>query len=93
MRDKVIALENEAYGMVSVGIPVTVIILLCGLAVYNKIARIVAVKSAHDIEQRCFTTAAGAENCNEFSLSELTANAVKRGSTYVADDVFFRYFV
>ena len=52
MRNEVVALENESYGMVPVGIPVSVGIVLCGYAVYNKVPAVLPVESAYDVKKR-----------------------------------------
>ena len=79
MRYQVIALEDEAYGMVSVCIPVPAAVQLCGGAVYNKVAAVVAVKSADNIKQGGLAAAAGAEDRHKFTFSEGKAYAVKGG--------------
>lgn len=45
-----IALENEAYGMVSVRVPVAVLILLSAFTVYDKVARGVFIETAYNIQ-------------------------------------------
>ena len=51
VRDQVIALEYETDRVVSVGIPVPVLISLCGNAVDNEVSRIVAVETSDDVKQ------------------------------------------
>ena len=57
MRNKIIVLENEADGVVSVAVPIAVFEILCGFAFDNQVARCILIETADDIEQRCFTAA------------------------------------
>ena len=69
--DEIIALENKADGMISVGIPIAVTEILCGFAVDDKVSLRVAVKTSYDIEHRCLSAAGRAQYGNEFRFTEL----------------------
>lgn len=71
MRNQIVALENEAYSMVAVGIPITVFIFLCGNTVYDKVAAVIAVKTADNVQQGCFTRTTGAEYSNKFIVTKI----------------------
>ena len=77
MGNKIVALENKAYGVVAVRIPVAVAEILCADGVDHKVAVGVLVKSADDIEHSCLSAARGAEDRNEIALSEGKVNSLK----------------
>ena len=85
---QVIALENEAYRMVTVRIPVPVLILFGRDTVDNKVAAIVTVKSADNIQQRCLTRTAGAENSDKLIIPEIQAYIIKRGLFQLTCHIF-----
>ena len=58
--DQVVALEDEADGVVAVGIPVPVRVLLGGDAVDDEIAAVIAVQTADDVQQGGLAGAGGA---------------------------------
>ena len=63
--DQVVALEHKADGVVAVGVPVPVLVLLGGDAVDDQVAGIVAVQAADDVEEGGFAGAAGAQDGDE----------------------------
>ena len=70
MRDEVIALEDEAYSVVSVNVPVPVLIILGASAADDKVAGGIVVKSADDVEKGGFSAARGAKDGNKFLVAE-----------------------
>ena len=52
MGNQVVALEDKTDGVVTVRIPVTVSIFLCGDTVDDQIAAVITVQTADDVEQR-----------------------------------------
>ena len=97
MRDEVVALKDEADGVVAVGIPVAVIVFLCGAAVDDEVAGGVAVESADDVQQRGLTAAGLAEDCNKLILAEGDVDALERldlcrsGLVYLGDVFQFQH--
>ena len=49
MRNQIIALEDKAYGVVPVGIPVSVLIFFRGDSIDDQIAAVIAVKPSDNI--------------------------------------------
>ena len=78
VRNKVIGLKNEAYTMVSVNVPISVTVELRALTVDNQVTRGVSVKTAHDVKQRGLSASRGAEDRNEFSVTEGYIHTAKR---------------
>jgi hypothetical protein len=77
VRDKVIALEDEANAMVAVYVPVAVRIGLRASTVYYEVARGVMVKTADYIEQCGFSASGRSEYGNKFVLAERDVNAAQ----------------
>ncbi len=73
-----IALENEAYRMVAVGIPVAVGKFLCGRALDYKVARGIFVKPADNVQKRGFSAPRSTEYGNKLVFAEVDAYAFKR---------------
>ena len=69
VRDQVVALEHESDRVIPVGIPVAVLVLLCGDAVDDHIPAVVAVQSSYNIQKRRLPRPAGTENGDEFIVS------------------------
>ena len=82
--DQVIALKDEADGMVAVGIPIGVAVTLGRNAVDHKVAACVLVKTADDIEQGGFTAARRTEDRNELVFTEVDRDAVEGAHVAVA---------
>jgi len=89
MRYKIVALENKAYCMVAVRIPVPVLILFCGYAVYDKVAAVITVKTADNIKECGFSRTARAEYRNKFVVTEIKAYTVKCSLFKLTRDIFF----
>ena len=70
MGDKVVALKDKAYRVVAVSVPISVLVILGGNAVDNKVTRGIMVKSADDVEQRSLAAARMSEYRNELVLTE-----------------------
>ena len=75
--DQVVALEDEADGVVAVGIPVPVGIVLGRNAVDDEIAAVIAVQTADDVQKRGLTGAGGAQDGYEFVVPEGQAHPVQ----------------
>ena len=71
MGDQVIALEHEADGVVAVGVPVAVLVVLGGAAVDDEVAAGVAVQAADDVQRGGFAAAGGAQDGHELVFPEL----------------------
>lgn len=78
MGNEVITLEHKADGMIAVGIPVPVLVLLGGDAVDDQIAGIVTVQAADDIQKGGFSRTAGPQNGNEFIVPQIQAHIPQR---------------
>ena len=89
MRDKVIALENKAYRMIAVVVPVAVFVLFCGNAVYEKISARVFVEPADNIEHGGFAAPARAQDGNEFAFAEREIDPFESVYFGVARNVVF----
>ena len=71
VRNEVIALEDEADGVVAIAVPVGVGEILCRSAIDDEIAARVVVKAADDVEQRRLAAARMAEDGDKLALAEL----------------------
>ena len=91
MRNEVIALENKAYRMISVRIPVAVAEILCGSAVYHEITLCIFVKSADDIEQGSLTAAGRTEDGNKFVSAEAQVDAAQGVHRHIARRIILYY--
>ena len=89
VRDEVVALEHKADGVVAVGVPVAVGVLPGGDAVDDKVAAVVAVQAADDVQQRRLAGAARAEDGDKFVVAQVQADIVQRFLDKVARAVFF----
>jgi len=78
VRDKVVALENKANGMVSVRVPVPVGIGAGGHAVDYQITGIIAVKAANHIQKRGFAAARRAQNGHKLTIAQIEAYGIQR---------------
>mgnify|MGYP002438288703 CR=1 FL=1 len=87
--DEVVALEHKADGVVAVGVPVAVGVLPGGDAVDDKVAAVVAVQAADDVQQRRLAGAARAEDGDKFVVAQVQADIVQRFLDKVARAVFF----
>ena len=76
--NEVITLEHEANGVVPVGIPVTVFVLLGRDAIDDQIAGIVTVQAADDIQKGGFSRTAGPQNGNEFIVPQIQTHIPQR---------------
>ena len=90
--DKVIALEHETNGVVAVGVPVAVGVLLGGDAVDDQVTAIIAVKAADDVEQCGFAGAAGAQDGDKLIVTEVQADIVEGDLFQIACFVFLADF-
>ena len=77
MGNQIVTLENEADGVVAVGIPIPVGILPGGDAVDDQIAAVISIQTAHHIQQRGLAGAAGAQNGNKFIVPEVQADPIQ----------------
>ena len=90
VRTEVIRLENEAYRVVSVRIPVAVGEFLGRAAVNDKVAVGVLVKTAYDVEHSRLAASGVAEDSNEFAFAKLKVDAFERVHSFVAYGVVLR---
>ena len=89
MRDKIVALENESDGVVSVGIPVGIAVFFRADTVDDKIAVCILVKTAEDVEHGRFSAAGRAEDGNEFTLTKSKVHTSESVHHFCAGPVFF----
>ena len=87
--DEVVALEHEADGVVAVGVPVAVGVLFGGDAVDDQIAAVIPVQTADNVQQGSFAGAAGAEDGDEFVITQVQADIVQRILHEIAGLVLF----
>ena len=78
VRDEIVALKDKADGVVAVGVPVPVAVLLCGDTVDEQVARRVAVQTADDVQKRRLAAAGRTENGDKFIVAEAQAHAAER---------------
>ena len=71
VRNEVIALEDEADGVVAVAVPVGVGEVLCRSAADDEIAARIVVQTADDVEQRRLAAARMSEDGDKLALTEL----------------------
>ncbi len=89
MRDQIVTLKNKPDGMVSVGIPVTVLVLSGRHPVDNKVSAVVTVKSADNVQHRRFARPAGAEHRDKFTVAKCQGDVVQRVLCKVSGFVLF----
>jgi hypothetical protein len=89
MGNQIVALEDEADGVVPVGIPVPVAVFFSGNSVDDQITAVIAIQTADDIQQRGLTGAAGAENRNKFIVPKIQTDAIKGGLNQFTRDILF----
>ena len=89
VRDQVITLEHEADGVVAVGVPVAIGVLVGGNAVDHQIAAVITVQTADDVQQSGFAGAGRAQNGNEFVIPQVEAYIIQRFLDKIAGPVFF----
>ncbi len=87
MADQVIALENEADGVVPVGIPIRVFEGLSRFAFNDQIAGIIPIQSADHVQQRGLPRTRRAKDSDEFLLAERHRDIVQRFRDRIADVV------
>ena len=91
VRDEVVGLEYEAYRVVAVGVPVAVLILLRGAAVYHEVALGVLVEAADDVQQRRLAAAARPQYGDELVLPEAYRDAAQGVDGHVPRGVVLAY--
>ena len=76
MGDQVVALEYKPDGMVAVGVPVPVFVILGGAAVDQQIAAGVLIQSADDVQQSGLAAAGGPQDGDKLALPEFQTDAL-----------------
>lgn len=89
MGNQVITLEDEADGVIAVGIPVTVMEFLGGAPGDDQVAACVLVKTADDVQHCGFSASGGTENGDKFMRTEVDGYTVQRLNCAVADGIGF----
>ena len=79
----VIALENKADGVVSVGIPITILKRLCGFSVDDQITLRISVETADDIEHRCLSASRGTEKTDKLAIGDLEGKVIYRDYLFI----------
>ena len=75
--DQVVALEHKAHGVVAVGVPVPAAVSAGGHPVYDKVAFVVPVQPADNIQQRGLARAALTQNSHELAVPEIQRDPVQ----------------
>ena len=70
-------MKNKADGVVAVGVPVSVAVLLCGDTVDEQVACRIAVQTADDVQQRRLAAAGRTENGDKFIVAKAQAHAAE----------------
>lgn len=78
MGNQIVTLEHEPDGVVPVGIPIPVRVLLGGCPVDDQVPAVVPVQSAKYVQQRGFAGTGGSQNRHELAVPEIQAHAVQR---------------
>ena len=91
VRDEIVALKDEAYPAVAVGVPILVAVAGGGDAVHLDVAAGVAVQAAHDVEECGLAAAGRTENGDELALSELHGHAAEGEHALLFRFVLFGY--
>ena len=77
MGDQIVALEDEAHGVVAVGVPVPGGVFFRGDPVDDELALVVAVQAADDVEQRGLAGAAGAQDGHKLVVPQAETHPVQ----------------
>ena len=78
VRDQVIALEDKAYAVVAVGIPIAIFVLVGRNTLDNEIARVVVVEATHDVQERRLPRAARTQDGDELVIAKGNRYAIER---------------
>ena len=78
MSDQVVILKHKTDGMIAIGIPVLVLIHLCGNPVYHQITAVIAVQTADDIQQGGLAGSAGSQDRYKLIVPQAEADTVQR---------------
>ena len=89
VRDEVVALEDKAYAMVAVGVPIPILEVLGGFSVDEQVTVGVAIQTADDVEQGGLTASRRAEDGYELALTEVDADSVQCTGGRITYDVCF----
>ena len=89
VRDEVVALEDEADSVVSVGIPVGILVFPGADAVYEQITFGVLIKSSENVEHGGFAAARRSEYRNKLAFPEGEIDAPERVNSLRTGPVFF----
>ena len=88
--NQVVALEHEADGVVAVGVPVPVLVVLGGAAVDDEVAAGVAVQPADDVQRGGLAAAGGAQDRHELVFPELQIHPPQGVDGIAPQGVLFR---
>ena len=93
MGNKIVTLENETDGRISVRVPMLVVKIARGNSADDEVTAGVSVKTAYDVEHSGFSATGRTENCNKLALSEIERYFAKRmhrsgGGGIIFYDVF-----
>ena len=89
MGDQIVALEDEAHGVVAVGVPVPGGVLPGGDPVDDELPLVVAVQTADDVEQRGLAGAAGPQDGHKFVVPQAQAHPVQSPLYQRAGFIYF----
>ena len=76
--DQIIALKNKADGMIAIGIPVGVLVLLGRASIDDQITVAVVIQTAENVEQRRFSAAGRTQHGYKLIISERQRNVTQR---------------
>ena len=87
--DQVIALEHKADGVVAVGVPIPVGILLGGAAVDDEVAAGVLVQAADNVQQGGLAASGMAQHRHKLALPEAQAHPPQGGDVLASGLIYF----
>ncbi len=89
VRNQVITLEDETDGMVAVGIPIAVAVLLGGDTADDKVPCGIAVQTADNIEQRRFAAAGRPQHRHKLAVAEPQVDTAQCLHVLPAGGIYF----
>ena len=87
VRDEIVALEDEAYALIAVSVPIEIVVIFGGDALHLYVAAGVSVQSAYYVEQRGLAAARRSQDGHEFVSSESHREVVESEQALVLESV------
>ena len=89
MRNEIITLKNESYGMVPIGIPVPVFILFGRGSVDNKVTFIITVQASDNVQQGRFSGTGRSQDSDKFIVAKIQADIIQCFLQEISCFIFF----